>query len=158
MKTIHGIDVLTTIEELVDPALTALIVIDMQNGHVSERGRYTTEAGEDISSARAIIPNIQRLLDAARQVGVLVTYVEYVHLSRAGGNLLDGPNLWMHRDLYFFPLYQEGSWAAQTVDELAPQPGDIVFSKCRGSAFFGTGLDSVLCAHEAFAVWSLPAS
>ena len=74
MKTIHGVQVLTTIEELVDPSYTAMIVIDMQNGAGSERGKHATEKRTDTSPNAAIIPNIQRLLDAARRVGVSVLF------------------------------------------------------------------------------------
>ncbi len=49
----------------IDPDLTALLVIDMQNGFAAPRGTIGA-AGMDISMTREIIPNIQRLLDAAR--------------------------------------------------------------------------------------------
>ena len=98
MKTIHGVEVLTEIEELVDPASTAMIVIDMQNEEVSEEGKYATDGETDVSPARAIIPNIQRLLDAARGAGVLVTYAEFIHSSRDGVILMDGPSYFVHRD------------------------------------------------------------
>jgi ureidoacrylate peracid hydrolase len=37
-----------------------------------------------------------------------------------------------------------GTWDFQIVDELAPQPADIVIVKSRYSGFHGTSLDSVL--------------
>ena len=142
MKVIEGIEVLTTLEELVDPKQTALMCIDMQNDNVSERGHM----GPRVAPVRAIIPNIQRLLDAGRRAGALVTYAEFIHRNRDGVSLLDGPELWPHRDQSSIRLMQEDSWEAQTIDELTPQAGDLVILKSRGSAFCDTPLDSNLGA------------
>ena len=144
MKVIEGIEVLTTLDELVDPKQTALMCIDMQNDNVSERGHM----GPRVAPVRAIIPNIQRLLDAGRRAGVLVTYAEFIHRNRDGVSLLDGPELWPHRDQSSIRLMQEDSWEAQTIDELTPQAGDLVILKSRGSAFCGTPLDSNLGARR----------
>ena len=40
MKIVHGTEVLTTVEEWIDPKRTALVVIDMQNEIVCEQGGY----------------------------------------------------------------------------------------------------------------------
>ena len=142
MKVIEGIEVLTTLDELVDPRHMALMCVDMQNDIASEQGQL----GSRVAPVRAIIPNIQRLLDAGRRAGVLVTYAEFIHRNRDGVSLLDGPELWPHRDQTSISVMQEGSWQAQTIDELAPQPGDLVILKSRGTAFCGTLLDSHLGA------------
>ena len=41
-------------------------------------------------------------------------------------------------------LLAKGGWDYQLVDELQPQPGDIVLPKTRYSGFFNTNFDSVL--------------
>ena len=146
MKTAHGVQVLTTIDELTNAAQTAMIVIDMQNDDVSLQGGAAT-AGTDTSNHRAIVPSIQKLLEAARRVGVLIVYVEFVHLNADGVSLMDGPSLYVHRNDDFVSLLRPGTWAAQTVDELAPQPGDLVFPKSRASAFRGTPLNAHLRTH-----------
>ena len=144
MKVIEGIEVLTTLDELVDPKQTALMCIDMQNDNASERGHM----GPRVAPVRAIIPNIQRLLDAGRRAGALVAYAEFIHRNRDGLSLLDGPELWPHRDQSSISLMQDGSWQAQTIDELTPRAGDLVILKSRGSAFCGTPLDSNLGARR----------
>ena len=144
MKVIEGIEILTSLEELVDPKQTALMCIDMQNDNASERGQL----GSRVAPVRAIIPNIQRLLDAGRRAGVLVAYAEFIHRNRDGLSLLDGPELWPHRDQSSISLMQEGRWQAQTIDELTPRAGDLVILKSRGSAFCGTPLDSNLGARR----------
>lgn len=48
-------------------------------------------------------------------------------------------------------LLAKGGWDYQLVDELVPEPGDIVLPKPRYSGFFNTPLDS-RCAAAAFAI------
>ena len=43
-------------------------------------------------------------------------------------------------------LLAKGTWDYALVDELTPQPGDIVIPKTRYSGFFNTNIDSVLRA------------
>ena len=145
MRVVNGIEVLDEIEELVAPEHTAIIVVDMQNLVASEQGPFAAKGAEYIGHVREIVPRIERLLNAARSAGVLVLYAEVVHRDRRGVMLADGPN-------YYYagpnpPVgfdIREGTWDAQTIDELAPQDGDVVFLKYRFSSFAGTGLDMVL--------------
>ncbi len=140
-------EVLTTLAEVADPAHTAIIVIDMQNEIVSDGGGYATrtESGREFAKGhQALIPNIKALVDAARRHGILVTYAEFTHRNRLGGNQMDGPNYFGHQDQSWISCAQDGTWDAQTVDELAPQPGDVVFTKSRGSSFSGTDLAMTL--------------
>ena len=145
MRTINGVEVLTTIEELVDPPRTAVLVIDMQNEIVSERGGYA-RAGTDVSPVAAIVPPIQRLLAAARGRGVLVTYAEFVMRNELGVTLMDGPGLYHLRHAAFTSDVVAGTWEARTVDALAPQQGDVVIRKSRGSAMYRTPLGDLLRA------------
>lgn len=73
MKTINGVDVLTTIDELVNPRQSAVIVIDMQNSTVSRQGSYA-RLGRDVSPVTAIVSAVRHLIDAARRAGILITY------------------------------------------------------------------------------------
>jgi nicotinamidase-related amidase len=143
MKVINDVDILTTIGELVDPARTAVIVIDMQNEELAEGGGYA-ETGADVSRLAAIVPGIQCLLAAARSVNVLVTYAEFVHRNGLGATLMNGPNVYCHRNASWTSDVIEGTWEAQTIDELAPQAGDIVVRKSRASAMYHTRLDDIL--------------
>ena len=67
-------------------------------------------------------------------------YTESIHRSRHGVNLSDGPSLYVHRNAGSVSEVREGIWQAQTIDNLAPQPGDVVLTKTRASAFHGTPL------------------
>ena len=136
---------LTTLEELVSPAQTAVLVMNMQNEFVSPTGGFATH-GFDVSRARAIIPNIQNLISAARKANVSVAYAEQVHRSRVGTVLADGVDYYSYSVAEWAPCVREGTLQAKTVDELTPQAIDLVFSKVRASALVGTPLDSSLRA------------
>jgi ureidoacrylate peracid hydrolase len=138
----------------IDPAHTAVVVVDMQNAYSTEGG-YVDLAGFDISGARATIANIKKTLDAARANGVLVVYFQngwdkdYVeaggpgspnwHKSNALKTMRARPELQGQ-------LLAKGGWDYAIVDELKPQPGDILVPKTRYSGFFNTNMDSVLRA------------
>jgi len=136
----------------VDPAATAVVVIDMQNAYGSPGG-YLDLAGFDISGAPAVIRNIKGVLETARGAGMPVIYfqngwdADYVeaggpgspnwHKSNALKTMREKPELQGQ-------LLARGGWDYELVEELAPQPGDIVLSKTRYSGFFNSQLDSVL--------------
>jgi ureidoacrylate peracid hydrolase len=114
----------------------ALLVIDMQNGFCMPDG-YFGRAGRDTRAARAIIPTVASLMATARAGGVPVLMLRYVlsgDYSDAGLLPELDPEVVHHGGL------RAGSWDAQIVDELAPEPGDIVIDKTRYSAFHQTGL------------------
>ena len=135
-----------------NPAETAIIVIDMQNAYASKQG-YVDLAGFDISGAAGTIGKIDKTLKAARAAGILVVYLQngwdpdYVeagtklspnyHKSNALKTMRRNPNLQGQ-------LLARGGWDYEIVDALAPQPGDIRVHKTRYSAFFNSQLDSIL--------------
>ncbi len=58
MQVINGKEVLTTLEELVNPKCTALLLIDIQNDLVMPGG-YLDKLGKETSPQRQIIPNVK---------------------------------------------------------------------------------------------------
>lgn len=137
-----------------NPAQTAVIVVDMQNAY-STPGGYVDLAGFDISGARGTIANIRRTLDAARAAQVQVVYFQngwdpdYVEAGGPGS-----PNWYKSNALKTMrarpelqgTLLAKGTWDYAIVEELQPKPGDILIPKTRYSGFFNTNVDSVLRA------------
>lgn len=110
-----------------DAKNSALIIVDMQNDFVNERGQlYVGEA------ARRTIPNIKRLLEKARGSGATVVFTQDWHLE-------DDPE---------FPIWGKhavaNTWGSEIIEELRPLEGEIIIKKLRYDAFFGTSLDHVL--------------
>ncbi len=102
----------------------AVLVVDMVKDFVT--GKLKTER------AQWIVPHIQRLLDAARRTGRPVIYVGDAHLPTD-----PEMDVWGEHAM-------RGTEGAQTIPELEPQPGDHVLEKRSYSAFYETGLDTIL--------------
>ena len=58
---------------------TALLVIDMQNAFCNWEGFCGNELGADLSSMRAIIPHIQKVITWARKHNLLIIYTRESH-------------------------------------------------------------------------------
>ena len=145
MKEVHGKQVFDSLAEVVDPEHTAVIVVDMQNDLAAQDG-LAARTGSDISGQRGIIPPLQRLLDSARGAGAKVVYIEVV--TEPNYATMHAAWLYRYRILKvrtpLDPPLVEGTWGAETVEEIAPPPGDVVVKKHRVSAFIHTSLDQVL--------------
>jgi ureidoacrylate peracid hydrolase len=136
----------------IDPAKTAVVVVDMQNAFASKGGLLDL-AGVDIGGADAVVRTIAKVLAAARGVGVPVVYLQTGYkpdLSNGGGPSSPNPRketalcLMRARPELKGQLLVEGTWDFQIVDALTPQANDLVVLKTRYSGFAGTQLDSVL--------------
>lgn len=138
------------------PKETALIVVDMQNAYASPGG-YVDIQGFDLAGAPAVIERIGRIADASRAMGIQVIFFQNgwdAEKSEAGTP--DSPNWWKSNALKLMraepaldgTLITRGTWDYALVDELQPQPGDIVLSKPRYSGFYGTQLDQILRARR----------
>jgi nicotinamidase-related amidase len=110
----------------VNPADTALIVVDMQNDFLDPRGSLC------VAASKATVPAIARLRAFAYAQGLLVVYTQDWHRP-------DDPEfaLWGAHAV-------AGTWGAEIVPELAPRPEDLVIRKLRYDAFYGTTLDHEL--------------
>lgn len=135
----------------IDRQRTAVIVIDMQNAFVSKGGMFDLW-DIDVSKNQKVIEPIKRITSIARAKGFKVIHIAHQYspdLHDSGGP--SSPN-WHKRMLTSYHKHPEwrdklqfrGTWGADIVDELKPQDGDILVSKPRYSAFFGTNLDTIL--------------
>lgn len=119
----------------------AVIVIDAQ---VYMYGEEEAPAGTYPSAcptARGTIPAMSALLDSARRNGFPVFYTQYT-LKRDGS---DAGVYIKKRDLLNIEGWCiEGTYGAEILPELAPQPGDHVLVKKKPSAFIGTPLQLML--------------
>ena len=137
----------------IDLRRTALVVVDMQNAYASKGGMLDLGTGIDDARIRPVIEANKNLLRAARVIGVKVVYLQFGYkpdLSDAGGP--HSPNI---RKQMAFKLIKErpevrdkliieGTWGWQIIEELKPEPGDIVVQKPRYSGFAGTNLEERL--------------
>ena len=106
----------------------AIIVVDMLKDNLKESSRNPY-----FQEGMAIIPNLQRLLKEGRRRGFLVVF--------ACDSFLEGDFIFKGR-MKVHSL--RGTKGAEVLDELKPEPTDIILPKRRFSAFFKTDLDQTL--------------
>jgi nicotinamidase-related amidase len=119
----------------INPANTALIVVDMENDFVAEGAPLRAKM------APAVVPPLKRALTHARNTGVRVIFTAHTH-RRDGCDMgvfgRSKPPIAQHLALV------EGEKGVEIYDELKPLPDEIVIKKHRYSAFYGTDLDIIL--------------
>ena len=139
----------------IDPADTALLVVDMQNDFGAKGGLFD-HAGIDISMIQAVVHPTASVLASARRVGIPIVYLKMgfqPDLSDLGSP--DSPNRVRH--LLFgvgkrahAPDGSESrflirdTWNTEILSELKPETGDLVLYKHRFSGFYETELEAVL--------------
>ena len=123
-------------DRAIDPAHTALLLIDVQNGIYNEAERERRPYFHH-SAGEVVIPNLKRLVDACRQAGVEVMYTVIESLTR------DGRDRSLDYKLSGFH-FAKGSPEAQVLDDVAPQGDEIVLPKTSSSLFNSTNFDYVL--------------
>ena len=127
----------------IDPAHTALFVMDMQVDAVGEHGASAEAGAWRHERSQNAIAHIQALLAAARAAGAHVVHVHHVRY----GDGRDGPaNAPLFRALVEGGGFLAGSPGAQAVPGLAPEAGDLVVYKSRVSAFHGSDLEIKLAS------------
>jgi ureidoacrylate peracid hydrolase len=126
-----------------DPARTALLVIDMQNAFVHDEGTLGA-SGVDVAPAQATLAPHRTLIEACREAGMPVIWTLQVHLpddaSRARKRLAS------HTAKRKGVSALSGTWDAELVDELKDLADDPTFVvvKHRFGAFYETRLDALL--------------
>ncbi len=125
---------------LLDPAHTAVVTSEVQNGVVGERSALPA-LGE---AARAeMLPNLARLLPVARAAGVQVVHcTAYRRADGKGANTNARLFVGVQRSpVQLLP----GTDEVAVVPELGPEAADLVLTRTHGlSPMAGTDLDPVL--------------
>jgi nicotinamidase-related amidase len=134
----------------VEPARTALVVIDMQRDFV-EPGGFGESLGNDVSPLAGIVPTVQRLLAWSRARGLFVVHTREAHRpdlsdcppakrERGSPRLRIGDIGPMGRILI------DGEPGAGFVPTLAPVAGELEIVKPGKGAFHATALQDELRA------------
>ncbi|AMM34470.1 hypothetical protein SA2016_3813 [Sinomonas atrocyanea] len=147
MIEICGKLVRDTLEELLNPATTALVVIDMQKGAVSPGGAIG-DSGHDLTMMPTVRERCRAAIEAARRNGVPVFHIRVENLPDGASS----PPAWL-RSLYTAAngrpidlgrLSLKGDPATDFCDECLPIEGEAVITKRRPSAFVATELGLLL--------------
>lgn len=119
-----------------DPARTAVLVVDAQNAEITPEVQQLHPEFYRVVKNSAL-PAMRRILDAARAAGAEVIYTVIESLTQDGRDRsLDHKLSNMH--------IPKGSPLARVIDEVAPQGDEIVLPKTSSGVFNSTNIDYVL--------------
>ncbi|MFW0792368.1 isochorismatase family cysteine hydrolase [Gordonia sp. CPCC 205515] len=125
-----------------DPATTALVLIEFQNEFTSDGG-VLHDAVSEVMEKNGVLANTVALVDKARAAGVTIMHAPitfapgYGELTRHPYGILKG--------VVDGNAFVKGSWGAAIVDDLSPADGDILIEGKRGlDTFASTNLDFIL--------------
>lgn len=128
------------LREVFDPATTALVLQECQNGVIGELSALPALAE---AAKEGLIPNAAALATAARSAGVRVIHCTAQHRTDGwGGNR----NARLFRAMPKMPVQLHvGTPAVEVVPEIGVADADVVLPRHHGlSPFEGTELDSLL--------------
>lgn len=125
-----------------DPKQTAVVLIEYQNDFASEGGTLNA-AVKPVMQSTNMIANTLETVRKARELGATIVHApitftdDYRELSSAPYGILKG--------VVDSKSFRKGSWGADIIDALKPQPQDIVVEGKRGlCGFASTNLDFIL--------------
>ncbi len=125
----------------IDPKTTALLILHWQNELVKPGGHMSTPL-PGIIAASGTIQRLQNALQASREKGVLVAYVNASH--RKGYPEVPRIPAPLAAGLVQSNAFIRGTWGAQVIDELEPREDEIEIANFSTSAFIYTELDLIL--------------
>jgi ureidoacrylate peracid hydrolase len=130
----------------VDPATTALVVVDIQNEFCADDGWYGTQ-GVDLGMMQEAAKHTVALLHEARKAGVRVVFVQATY----DDHYINEPMRQLIREFGGDDLVGKicatGTYGADFY-LVVPEPDEPIVTKHRYSAFYGTELEVILDAWE----------
>jgi nicotinamidase-related amidase len=125
-----------------DPKTTAVVLIEFQNDFTSDGGALHG-AVKDVMDSTNMLEHAKRLADEAREAGATIIHAP-ISFADGYAEITDHP-YGILAGVVDNKAFVKDSWGAAIVDDLAPQPDDIVIEGKRGlDAFASTNLDFIL--------------
>jgi ureidoacrylate peracid hydrolase len=125
-----------------DPKHTAVVLIEYQNDFTSEGGTLH-DAVKPVMNSTNMLANTLDTVKRARELGATIVHApitftdDYHELTPEPYGILKG--------VVDSRSFRKGSWGSEIVDELKPEPQDIIIEGKRGlDGFASTNLDFVL--------------
>lgn len=147
MHEFAGIRIPGSLDEIISPLNTALVVYDMQVGIVPQ-----------IKNGQEIVNKVSRILDAARSAGIRTFFTRHMSLPKElmGAFQFRMAMAWQRKDSpeKVNPIFVRDNPAFQIIPELAPRPSEGIVDKISMSAFEGTYLEMALrdCGIRSFII------
>lgn len=139
---------------ILDPARTALLVVDVQNDFIHEDGRSGLRSDRNAAFRAMVDRELAPFVEQARNLGVRVVWIQMENapdtVSPANARIKRkmygaDPDDDSSVDIWERAVCVRGSWGAEIYLPVAT--ADLVSRKSRYSAFIRTELDATLRAH-----------
>ena len=126
--------------------ITSLLLVDPYNDFISEGGKIWDQI-KGVAEANNCVPNMLRILDAARKAGLHVFYAMH-HRYRLGDYESWKYIAPIQKKGWASKVFEFGTWGGEIRSEFQPKPGEIVATEhwC-SSGFANTDLDLQLKKH-----------
>lgn len=124
-----------------DPARTALVLVDLQNDFLHPEGAYG-RAGQKSSAIAALPARLKPVADAMRRAGGWIVSTHFTLVPGKGGEPFVSDHLKRLRPFLKRGDFLPGSFGHALVDAL--QPADLSVEKVAFSAFYQSRLEFVL--------------
>jgi nicotinamidase-related amidase len=147
MLQVQGFTVPRTLEEVISPDNTALLIYDMQSGITRQ-----------IANGDEIVGRVRLILEAARRIGMRTFFTRHLSLPKnlMGAFQIRTALAWQCTDSpdKIKPMFLRDSPAFQIIPELQPRASEAIFDKISMSAFSGTPLEMALrdCGIRSFII------
>jgi nicotinamidase-related amidase len=112
-----------------DPGLTALVVIDMENDFCKPGGKLYHPEGVD-----EVIPQCRKLLEQCRAEGIQVIFVQSLRDKDSPEFVRFGTE----------PFILRNTWGSTYIEELTPREGEPIIEKETHDCFHKTEMDALL--------------
>src|SRR5260370_9982916 len=124
------------------PKTTAVVLIEYQNDFTHPGGKLH-DAVKPVMESTNMLQNTVEMVKEARKAGATIVYVPIQFAP--GFNELSSTPYGILKGCKDGQVFEKGSWGAEIVDVLKPQPADIVVEGKRGlDGFASTNLDFIL--------------
>lgn len=123
-------------DKQLDPSVTAILIVDMQRGELTDKQRIERPEFWQVMHGRTL-PAAKKLIDEGRKGGCEIIYTVIESLTQDGRDRSLDHKL---SDIHF----ARGSEEAKMIPMLAPAPDDIVLPKTSSGVFNSTNIDYVL--------------
>lgn len=147
MLKVQGFTIPRTLEEVISPDNTALLVYDMQSGITRQ-----------VANGEEIVGRVRLILESARRIGMRTFFTRHMSLPKnlMGAFQIRTALAWQRTDSpdKVQPMFLRDSPAFQIIPELQPLPSEAIFDKLSMSAFAGTPLEMALrdCGIRSFII------
>jgi nicotinamidase-related amidase len=114
---------------ILDPTLTVLVIVDMENEFCTPGGKLYHPEGTD-----EVIPKLKELLGQCRHIGTRIIFVQSTRFEHSPEFARFGQK----------PIILKGTWGSKFIEGINPEGGEPTIEKHTHDCFYKTEMDNLL--------------